>query len=119
MAIPAQGATVSFGGVSLVEPSLVEIEETFSEDVSRDGSWAANRGSVSISAYGQWSGSVSLGQRRQLIVQLPSAVAPGSPAVTLLEWDAIYTERKPSVEANDVVRFDYTFTIADTEDASA
>lgn len=118
MAIPAQGATVSFGGVSLVEPSLVEIEETFSEDVSRDGSWAANRGSVSISAYGQWDGSVSLGQRQQLIVQLPSAVAPGSPAVTLLEWDAIYTERKPSVEANDVVRFDYTFRITDTEDAA-
>lgn len=118
MAIPAQSCTVTFGGVTLTELSKIEINETISEGVSRDGTWAASRGSVSISAYADLSAAL-LGQRKQLVFELPSSTTPGAPAKTIFEWDAIYRERKPSAEVNDAIRFDFAFTISDTENASS
>ena len=120
MAIPVQGCTISFGAVTLAEVSSIEIDETFSENVSRDGEWASTRGSISIAAYADISTAVTLGQREQLVLRLPQSTATSPPAqpVTLFGWDAIYRERKPSASANDVVRFDFTFIIADTQKAA-
>jgi len=107
MAIAAQGFTVTFGGTSLGEVREIEIDNDRGQPLERFGSWTLERGTVRVAAFSAAAvpeSSYSL--RRMLVVTAPVVGQ-------IFSEPCVYEKRNIVIEANDAVRFDFTFRIID------
>jgi hypothetical protein len=107
MAIAAQGFTVTFGGQSLAEVREIEIDNDRGQPLQRFGTWTLERGTVRIAAFSSAAVPENLySLRRTLVVTAPSVGQ-------IFSETCVYEKRSITIEANDAVRFDFTFRITD------
>jgi hypothetical protein len=113
MAIPAQGFTITWGGAALQEVAEISIDQERGLPLQRNGTWTLNLGTVRVSGFSTANLAESeYGRRKVLVFQGPTGTSGG-----VVQWfnrDCILQDRRISVVANDVVRFDHTFRIMDT-----
>jgi hypothetical protein len=108
MAIPAQGFTVTFDGQTLGEVREIDIDNDRGQPLQRFGTWTLERGTVRVAAFSSSAVSeTAYSLRKTLVVTAPS------PGGVLFSEPCVYEKRKIIVEANDAVRFDFTFRIID------
>lgn len=118
MAIPCQGATITWGGNALQEVQEIEITQDRGLPQARDSTWTFSMGSVRLSGFSTAHLSeADYGDPRRLIVKLPRT-ATSSSTITLLDRDAIFRDRVVVATANDAVRLDHVFTLMDTVNGS-
>jgi hypothetical protein len=108
MAIPAQGFTVTFDGQNLGEVREIDIDNDRGQPLQRFGTWTLERGTVRVAAFS----SAAVPENRYGLRKALSVTAPSPVGVLFDEW-CVYEKRKIIIEANDAVRFDYTFRIID------
>jgi hypothetical protein len=107
MAIAAQGFTVTFDSVSLGEVREIEIDNDRGPPLQRLGTWTLKRGTVRIAAFSAAAVPETIyGLRKTLTI-----TAPGN--VQIFSGPAVYENRQIRIQANDAVRFDFTFRLID------
>jgi len=115
VAIPAQGMTITWGGVSLVEVREIELNQERGLPLQRDGTWTLSLGTVRLASFSTAVLAESeYGRRKQLEVLCRASTATAAPVVNLFSRDCIFMDRIAAVQVNDAVRFDYAFRIMDT-----
>lgn len=118
MAIPAQGMTFTWGGVTLAEVRELTLNQERGLPLQRDGTWTLNLGTVRIVGFSTANlGESEYGRRKKFQISLPAGTTASAPVLTLFSRDCVFMDRVVSVEANNVVRFDHVFRIMDTVDA--
>jgi hypothetical protein len=112
MAIAAQGFTVTFNSVNLGEVREIEIDNDRGQPLQRFGTWTLERGTVRIAAFSSAAVPENLySLRKTLVVTAPGNTATGP--VQIFSEPCVYEKRNITIEANDAVRFDFTFRIID------
>jgi len=113
MAIPCQGFTITWGGSTLSEVQALEADIYGGElPQGRTTTWTPNLGEVRLLAFSLTNLATSdYGRRKRLTVTAP--VQP-SGSVTLFDSDCIYSGYRVDSQANDAVRFAFTFRVMDT-----
>jgi hypothetical protein len=121
MAHPAQGMTFTWGGNTLQEVSEFEVSQARGPGQSRDGTWTLNLGTVKIVGFSTVNiPETDYSKRRRLIVTMPASSTPGSARkITFFDSDCLYVDRTIKATANDVLRFDFTFRVMDSQSAPA
>jgi hypothetical protein len=114
MAIPCQGFTFTWGGQTLSEVQALEADIYGGElPQGRTTTWTPNLGEVRLLAFSLTNlPTTDYGRRKQLTIQCPQSTAGGS--VTLFNADCIYSGYRVDSQANDAVRFAFTFRVQDT-----
>jgi hypothetical protein len=107
MAIPAQGFTITFDSQSLAEVREIEIDNDRGQPLQRFGTWTLERGTVRVSAFSSAAVPESLYSLRKTLVVTAPVVGQ------IFSEPCVYEKRQIRIEANDAVRFDYTFRIID------
>lgn len=113
MAIPCQGFTFTWGGQTLSEVQALEADIYGGElPQGRTATWTPNLGEVRLIGFSGTNLPASeYGRRKRLTI-----VAPLQPSgsVTLFDADCIYSGYRVDSQANDAVRFAFTFRVQDT-----
>jgi hypothetical protein len=114
MAIPCQGFTFTWGGQTLSEVQALEADIYGGElPQGRTTTWTPNLGEVRLIGFSATSLSTAdYGTRKRLTVICPPTTAGGS--LTLFDSDCIYSGYRVDSQANDAVRFAFTFRVQDT-----
>jgi hypothetical protein len=107
MAIAAQGFTVTFNSVNLGEVREIEIDNDRGQPLQRFGTWTLERGTVRIAAFSSAAVPESLYSLRKTLVVTAPVVGQ------IFSEPCVYEKRNITIEANDAVRFDFTFRIID------
>lgn len=120
MAYPAQGFTVTWGGIALREVSEIDVQQQRGAATQRDGTWTLNLGTVKISAFATAGVAESdYSKRKRLLILCPATTVKNSTLkLTLFDRDCLYVDRSIGAVVNDAVRFDFTFRVMDTAGAS-
>lgn len=113
MAIPAQGLTVSWGGMALLEVQEISIDQERGLPLQRNGTWTLNLGTVRIAGFSTAGLPESEYGRRKVLV-LEGRTATSGNAIKFFERDCILQDRRIAAVANDVLRFDHVFRVMDT-----
>jgi len=113
MAIPCQGFTFTWGGQTLSEVQALEADIYGGElPQGRTVAWTPNLGVVRLLTFSATSLPTSeYGRRKRLTITAPT---PGGGSITLLDSDCIYAGYRVDSQANDAVRFAFTFRVMDT-----
>lgn len=117
MAIPCQGFTFTWGGATLAEVQALEID-LFRSDLpqARSVAWSINPGDVRILGFSSANlPTTEYGRRKRLTITVPTNTTGAF--TTLLDSDCIYNGYRVESDANDAVRFAFTFSIQDTLNA--
>ena len=118
MAIPAQGMTFTWGGITLAEVRELTLNQERGLPLQRDGTWTLNLGTVRIVGFSTANLAESeYGRRKKLEISCPAGTATAAGIVTLFARDCVFIDRIATVEVNDAIRFDHVFRIMDTVDA--
>jgi hypothetical protein len=114
MAIPCQGFTFTWGGQTLSEVQALEADIYGGElPQGRTTTWTPNLGEVRLLGFSLTNLSTAdYGTRKRLTVICPPTTAGGS--LTLFDSDCIYSGYRVDSQANDAVRFAFTFRVMDT-----
>jgi hypothetical protein len=107
MAIPAQGFTLTFNSVPLAEVREFEIDNERGQPLQRFGTWTLERGTVRVAAFSSAAVPENLYSLRKTL----TITAPG--AGQIFSEPCVYESRQIRAEANDAIRFDFTFKIID------
>lgn len=116
MAIPVQGCTLTWGGQTLSEVQAVEADIYGGElPRGRTTTWTPNLGTVRLLGFKATNLATSdYGKRKRLTILCPASTAANAQPVTLFDSDCIYSGYRVDSQANNVVRFAFTFTVQDT-----
>lgn len=119
MAIPAQGFTFYWGDRTLSEVREFTVDQPRGAGQSRDGTWTLNLGTVQIAGFSTANiPETDYSKRKRLIIRCPATTTPGSArTITFFDSDCLYVDRTVSAQANDAVRFDFTFRVMDSKAA--
>lgn len=114
MAIPCQGFTFTWGGQTLSEVQALEADLYRGElPQGRTTTWTPNIGDVRLIGFSLTNlGTSDYGKRKTLTITCPPTTSGGS--VTLFSADCIYSGYRVDSQANDAVRFAFTFRVQDT-----
>ena len=113
MAIPCQGFTVSWGGLSLAEVQSLDINRDRDLPIGRVTTWTPTFGTIEIAAFSTANLPESeYGRRKRL--KFEGRTATSGSVVTWFDRDCIFENARIQAVANDVVRFAFTFRIQDT-----
>jgi len=114
MAIPCQGFTFTWGGQTLSEVQALEADIYGGElPLGRTTTWTPNLGEVRLLGFSIANlATADYGKRKRLTITCPPNTAGGS--LTLFDSDCIYSGYRVDSQANDAVRFAFTFRVMDT-----
>ena len=112
MAIPCQGFTFTWGGNTLQQVQLLEVE-AFGDTLpqGRTTAWTPDLGSVRLTGFSLANLATSdYGTRKRLTITCPD----GEGTLSVFDSDCIYSGYAVESQANNAVRFVFTFRIQDT-----
>jgi hypothetical protein len=113
MAIPCQGFTITWGGMTLQEVQSLELDAQRGLPLGRTVTWTPSLGTLRIAAFATAHLPESeYGRRKRL--KLEGRTATSGSVLTFFDRDCIYEDARIEATANDVVRFAFTFRVQDT-----
>jgi hypothetical protein len=116
MAIPCQGFTITWGGQSLQEVQSLELDAQRGLPLGRVTTWTPSLGTLRIAAFATAHLPESeYGRRKRLTFS--GRTATTGPVFTWFDRDCIYEDARIEANANDAVRFAFTFRVQDTLNA--